>query len=365
MAVTSSKSSARFRVVAYRHPSHFGGMGVAAETFLPWLRELDTQVEEIVLSAPGRPLSKLEKLAPASIRHGLRLAAGACRRVLADKPDLCYFPIAQFGPALVRDVLLVFIYRVAGVRCLVHLHGSLLQRRFALPVKGLVFRALLPRRHWIVLSRAIAVSFPTGWSTTVIRNPLPEAVTSRPPERRRDGAPLRVGWLGLIRREKGVDLLLAACNEVPDVELTMAGEWGAMPRELGKATYLGHLDRPAALSFWSDQDVCLLPSRVREGLPMTILEALEAGVLVGATSSLGVRDLIDAGALAEIEPSETSIRALLESIVPEATMERRIGDQQVAWKALRHEFDRSFIRREFQQAVTSALAGARRWEALQ
>jgi glycosyltransferase involved in cell wall biosynthesis len=352
----SSADPAQPRVVAYRQPSHFGGMGVVADTFLPWLSELGVELDTRILTAPGRPLSKMGKLAPQSVRHGLRLAGGAVKTVISDRPDLCYFPIAQYGPALIRDVALVLIFRATGVRCLVHLHGSLLQQRFSRPVKGAVFRVLLPHDRWIVLSPAIAASFPSGWSTVVVRNPLPAEVETRPAGRRRAGDPLKVGWLGAIAKEKGVDMLLSAASDLPGVELTLAGEWGDMPTDRGSARYVGMLDRKAALAYWADEDVCLLPSRVREGLPMTILEALQAGAFVGATSSLGLRDLMDAGALEEIEPSYDSIRTVLESLWDVETLDRRLERQQAAWHATRDQFDREHVRREFQEVVSSMLS---------
>ena len=64
---------ARTRVVAYRHPSDFGGMGVAADTFIPWLCELSFPVYEINLSAPGRPLAHVGKAVPSSFPHALML----------------------------------------------------------------------------------------------------------------------------------------------------------------------------------------------------------------------------------------------------------------------------------------------------
>ena len=347
---------ARTRVVAYRHPSDFGGMGVAADTFIPWLCELSFPVYEINLSAPGRPLAHVGKAVPSSFPHALMLLLRACRNAIASRPLLCYFAVSQSGPALVRDLAILLVYRAARVPCLIHLHGSLLPGRMERTIKGFPLRLLLPRRTWIALTSEIAASFPRGWTTIVVPNPLPAGVKVREIGRRERDPTLKVGWLGAICREKGVDLLLLACRNDPDVDLTLAGQWGALPRETWTATYIGTLGRADALNFWSDKDVCILPSRVREGLPMTVLEALEAGVIVAVTNSLGVSALIQAGAVREVDPSVASIHNLLNSLRPNDSMESALKAQQIAWKSIRHQHESSYVRRRFQRVALSAMS---------
>src|SRR6185295_7473615 len=58
---------------------------------------------------------------------------------------------------------------------------------------------------------------------------LPGGWPDAPPDRspRAPGEPVRVLALGMVRRYKGVDLLLEAARDVPEVAVTVAGEqWG-------------------------------------------------------------------------------------------------------------------------------------------
>ena len=89
---------------------------------------------------------------------------------------------------------------------------------------------------------------------------------------------------------------------------------------------------------------------------MTLLEALEAGVVVGVTNSLGVRRLIECGAAREIDTSVSSIRSLLDSLLPDDAMARESETQQAAWRVTRQQYDPGTIKLEFQRIAQSVLA---------
>lgn len=89
---------------------------------------------------------------------------------------------------------------------------------------------------------------------------------------------------------------------------------------------------------------------------MTVLEALEAGVIVAVTNSLGVSALIQAGAVREVDPSVASIHNLLNSLRPNDSMESALKAQQIAWKSIRHQHESSYVRRRFQRVALSAMS---------
>jgi glycosyltransferase involved in cell wall biosynthesis len=210
---------------------------------------------------------------------------------------------------------------------------------------------ILPKATWIALSPAIAASFPPAWTVRVVRNPIPEAVERRV-VRERGGEPLlRVGWLGAIAPEKGVDLLLQVADARSDVEFTMAGDLGAIGQLPDSVRYVGRLERAEALRFWTDKDVFILPSRVPEGLPLAVLEGLEAAVVVGATPSLGLNDLIAAGAVARILPSCESISAFLTSLRDPDDLNRVGQQQQAAWNQMRGQFERREVVDSFERCI--------------
>jgi glycosyltransferase involved in cell wall biosynthesis len=109
-----------------------------------------------------------------------------------------------------------------------------------------------------------------------------------------------IGWVGRVSHEKGLDVLLEALKEVCDlpVRLTIVGD-GSGRGELEQLSSRGALhsvvrwagvlpDPPGLLAAF---DVLVLSSRT-EGTPMTLLEAMGAGVPIVATAVGGIPDVI-------------------------------------------------------------------------
>ena len=103
----------------------------------------------------------------------------------------------------------------------------------------------------------------------------------------------RIGTLGRLVHQKGLDVLLAALPIVlatRSVEVDIAGD-GALRDELERAAsglpiaFRGRIDGPHAVAeYLRSLDIYIMPSRY-EGLPNAMLEALSCGVPVVATDA--------------------------------------------------------------------------------
>ena len=126
------------------------------------------------------------------------------------------------------------------------------------------------------------------------------------------------------QREKGVDVLLRAlplvARELPDVGLTVVGMGDQLDSNIQLAAELGISDRvwfvgmvPNAAPYMAAADVVILPSR-REGLPVTVLEALALERPVVATRVGGTPTVVvpgETGWLAEPENEESLAAAIV------------------------------------------------------
>jgi glycosyltransferase involved in cell wall biosynthesis len=157
--------------------------------------------------------------------------------------------------------------------------------------------------------------------------------------------------LARLEPEKGVDVAIDAIAKVDDVDLVIAGtgscratlEAKVAQLHLGdRVHFLGQRDDPASLL--ARADVFVLPSHV-EGLPLSVLEAMSAGVPVIATDIGGTREAI--------ENEKTGLLVLAGDARALATAIRRVfADPDTA--ADRASAAREVVAREFTSSIIAA-----------
>lgn len=118
-----------------------------------------------------------------------------------------------------------------------------------------------------------------------------------------------IGYLGEIRREKNLEVLVRAAGRLlpshPEIYLVLAGDSSREPREPARlekiASRLGLEDRLVLTGHRNDPerfhrlfDVYVLPSS-REGFGVTLIEAMASGTPVIACRVRGPREIIDDG----------------------------------------------------------------------
>jgi L-malate glycosyltransferase len=110
---------------------------------------------------------------------------------------------------------------------------------------------------------------------------------------------LVVGWVGRLSREKGADVMIDALSHANDAwQLSIIGDGAKRNALQQRAAKLGVADRVTwhgpvenAGSLLSAFDAFVLSSRT-EGTPITLLEAMHAGVPIVATRVGGVPDVV-------------------------------------------------------------------------
>jgi glycosyltransferase involved in cell wall biosynthesis len=112
----------------------------------------------------------------------------------------------------------------------------------------------------------------------------------------------RIGWVGRVSHEKGLDVLIDALAEgdEPHSALSVIGTGPEVASSRMRAANAGVASRiswhgaiPAAARLFAAFDVLVMSSRT-EGTPMVLLEAMAAGIPIVATSVGGVPDVVGA-----------------------------------------------------------------------
>ncbi len=139
-----------------------------------------------------------------------------------------------------------------------------------------------------------------GWDTSawhVVPHPVEAPPVGSAPAVPTAREGLRVGFIGQMTREKGIDLVLAAVPEVdPGAEIIVAGS-GALDdvvRAHPLVDHRGVVGGAAKEAFFSDIDVLVVPSRVPEIAGLVIDEATVRGVPVIASRRGGIPEYVPA-----------------------------------------------------------------------
>jgi glycosyltransferase involved in cell wall biosynthesis len=237
-------------------------------------------------------------------------------RLLTGRIGLLHVHLSS-GASFWRKSLFVLPAQLMGVPYVLHMHGgrfldfygarSPLSRCFVRYVFRQACRVIALSDEWRDKLTAMA----PGISVLVVPNP----VHVPPWQASLDGAPPTVLFLGILRRDKGVHELLQAWPAVraavPGARIVLGGI-GDMDEVRALAASLGVADA-VDLPGWivgSAKDALMrrawifaLPSH-REALPMSILEAMAAGVPVVATRVGGIPMAVEngrTGALVEVQ----------------------------------------------------------------
>lgn len=196
---------------------------------------------------------------------------------------------------------------------------------------------LLPRRRRrLTLDHASGVLGGNSLATALLRavapaarhDTIPQFGVGVPPMREfPDRAGLAIGFIGRLVPERGVDILLQACNHVLGAwSLAIVGTGPeqealeALAQRYGQASrirWLGGVGRDAIDRFWAEIDVLAVPSRATpdwvERHHELLLEAMARAIPVVTTDTGALPELVgDAGVVvSDAEPMGLALQQLL------------------------------------------------------
>ena len=216
-----------------------------------------------------------------------------------------------------RKSVLCGMARLAGVPYLFHIHSGEFPVFFERECGPLA-------RRWIrsTCRHAQAVVVLTASWQVALQRLMPEArfVVLPNPVKLPDLAPAwrashtRLLFLGRVRQKKGAfDLLramVAVAAAVPAVTLVMAGDGEIAAAQAlcvglglaGRVHFTGWIEGADKDRAMRDADIFVLPSYF-EGLPIGVLEAMAAGLVVVASPVGGIPDLVTDGVEASLVPA--------------------------------------------------------------
>ncbi|MBE0416991.1 MAG: glycosyltransferase family 4 protein [Coriobacteriia bacterium] len=244
------------------------------------------------------------------------------------------------GGSFLRKAVVIVAARLAGHAVIAHVHSG---RFMTFALRGHLRRRLV-RRTLGQADGIIALSEQSRHDLAALAPPhkiavVPNAVAvpQMGTERGR-----RIVFLGLLCVKKGVDDLLEAVRllqgdeAASGWEVVLAGDGDVRRvRERSAAVVggpavrvTGWLERAEVEGLLASSSIFVLPS-YEEGLPMSLLEAMAAGLAVVATPVGGVPEVIEDGMNGVIvEPGDVeSLANALRGLIQNEPLRRRLGDR--------------------------------------
>lgn len=301
--------------------------------------------------ATGEPHTRRRRLSWILLRFRdwIRVCAAIFKsdvRVLHVNPSLN-------GRAVFRESLNVLAARLAKKKVLVFWHGW--DWDFAAKLDGgpwaLLFRLSYARAdaHVVLASRFRETLRQRGCvgpiyceSTTV-----PDELFNAPPaSRRRDPTTLRLLFMSRIEKEKGIyiaiDTVAALRRAGYPVSLVVAGDGSertasenyVQRNHMDFVSFVGYVRGPQKQQTLADADAYVFPSNHGEGMPLSVLEAMAAGLPVICTRVAGLDDFFEDGRMGYSAES-ASVASFVEKVTllllyPEELAEMCRYNQQFA-----------------------------------
>lgn len=271
-------------------------------------------------------------------RHGApaRWKTSALRRLISDfRPDIVH---VEEEPGTAVAATVAGMARKLGVRCSLLTWESVPQEHSF--VERLRRNRTFARLDGVVGGSALAAGLATRHRPGLPSAAIPQLgvrVPLSPPEETHN--PLAIGFIGRLVPEKGLDILLRASVRLFGTwSITVVGtgpaqeELEALAEKLGVAArihWMGALPRSELANIWPRLDCLVAPSRTAarwvEAYPVPVLEAMAHGVVVVASDSGALPEVVGSAGLVVPEDNPDALTEALARLGSDEEIRRQLG----------------------------------------
>jgi glycosyltransferase involved in cell wall biosynthesis len=190
----------------------------------------------------------------------------------------------------------------------------------------------------IARANGLAPGSPTVVAPAIVPDPEPYLAVEHVPT----AGPVRVGYIGRLVPEKGVQWLIGAMDGLADASLVAVGsgpydhELRAQAQRRGVDLELrGAVDATEMPKVLADLDIVVVPSLVRPGwaeqFGRVVCEAMLVGVPVISSDSGSLAHVVGQGGITVPELDHGALRAALQSLIGDVEARRRWGQAGRSW----------------------------------
>lgn len=237
---------------------------------------------------------------------------GAWKSFFKVKPTSVYTILSASNFGIVRDFLVNLPSIILGKKIVYHLHGFTYYKIYKESRFYRVLFDFMNRNSSLIVLCEKQKNFTNKImkkNSTIIYNCL---VENDKVINKTKNQVLQLCYISNISKEKGTfDLINAVKNYEKDIKLVIAGnflndkeEFFELIDNCDKISYLGFADARLKREIFIESDIFCLPSKLEEGSPISIIEAMSYGLPIIATDKGCIKDMVgDAGLIITSEIS--------------------------------------------------------------
>ncbi|KOH46929.1 glycosyl transferase family 1 [Sunxiuqinia dokdonensis] len=291
--------------------------------------------------------------------------------LLKQKPQLCYLALTVTGAAFYRDVLIVALLKLFGVKRVYHLHNKGVKRWSDNRVHRLFYHFVFKDVDVILLSKHLysdIQDFVHASKFHICPNGIPnENPNSKIQIPREERSVVKILFLSNLIESKGVYALIEACSMLKSKGISFqcdfiggegditAERFQAMVDQYNLADQVNFLgkkyDQEKFLAFVS-ADIFAFPTHYpNECFPLVILEAMQYSLPVISTFEGGIPDVIEDGITGFLVPQKDveALASKLEFLINNPKVRHQMG------AAGRQKFENEFKLEVFENRLTDIL----------
>ncbi|MGY5354880.1 glycosyltransferase family 4 protein [Wenyingzhuangia sp. IMCC45467] len=291
------------------------------------------------------------------------------KKLIKQKPDICYLALTTTGPAFYRDVLLVTIMKIFGVKRTYHLHNKGVAKAAKNKINHWMYAFVFSKAKVILLSEHLyqdIQEFVSIENIHICPNGIPKSTISDKKEIKEDKTPV-ILFLSNLIESKGVFVLLEALHILKKKKIAFKGifvggegdintiQFNRKKEELGlsdQVEYLGRKYDKEKETIFKQADIFAFPTHYsNECFPLVLLEAMQVSLPILSTNEGGISSIIEEGKTGFLIPQKNSkvLAEKLQILIEQPELRVKMG--QEGFK----KYNEEFILTKFEENLTSIL----------
>lgn len=286
--------------------------------------------------------------------------------LIKQKPQLCYFALTASGAAFYKDVLLVILLRIFGIKTVYHLHNKGFSVNAESKIYSFLYKFVFKNSDVILLSKLLYAdikSFVPESKVHICANGIKDNIKTTLVIRRNEK--VKILFLSNLLLTKGVNILLEACSILKhngvDFECDFVGGEGdisvqAFLKDIGEkglansVHYLGKKYNEEKYKAFSEADIFVLPT-YNETFGLVNLEAMQFSLPVVSTYEGGIPDVVEDGITGFLVPVKDakSLAEKIEILIKDPELRMKMG------KAGRKKYEEEFTLEKFENRIVEIL----------